>query len=444
MFFAAAALLPFLVHASTPGPAADGRAWDGRTRTLHEWGTFVSVQGSDGIALDGLRHHDRDLPPFVHDLAKRGGILALQLKMETPVVYFYAPGTWRLDLDVRFPHGLVTQWWPTAQRVNEPCARGAEVLAEHCARVANLKDGFVSWGRHDDLVILPPDAEVELAPVAADDPWGFARAVASNPLRVARAVEEEGKPTRYELEHERLLFYRGLGDFALPLAVRVRTEERRVDERAGAVRRLGLDLTLARDSAALRGLFVIDVEGDLACFARLGDLAASRAEDLELALRPKADATAELAQAVAAELEHAGLFADEARAMARTWEHAWFGDEGLRVLYVLPSSLVERELPLTVSHGVHQAAGANAWDEAPPESIVRVFVARTEVLTPSKERVLRDTVKQRADGDAKAAEAIAAWGRFAEPWLARVRALEPDPTVRAAAEALLREARARP
>lgn len=444
MFVGFTLLLSFLSPSSTSSSPADGRVWDGKSRSIHEWGTFVSVQGSDGIALDGLRHHDRDLPPFVYDLAQRGGILALQLKMETPVVYFYAPGTWRLDLDVRFPHGLVTQWWPTAERVNEPCARGPEAIAEHCARAANLKDGFVSWGRHDDLVILPPGTEVELLPVADDDPWGFARAVAANPLRVACAVEAPGQPTRYALEHERLLFYRGLGDFALPLAVRVRSEERRVDERAGAVRRLGLDLALAPGSEALRGLFVIDVEGREAGFTRLGDLAASRAADVELALRPKADATAELVQAVAAELERAGLFGDEALAMARTWQHAWFGDEGLRVLYVLPETVVERELPLSVSHGVHQAVGATAWDEAPPESIVRVFVARTEVLTPSFERVLRDTVKQRADGDAKAADAIAAWGRFAEPWLERVRVLESDPALRSAAEALLREVRARP
>lgn len=415
------------------------RAWDGRTRAIHEWGTFTSVQGSNGVALDGLAHHDRDLPPFVHDLAKRGGIVALNLKMETPVLYFHAPGTWRLDLDVRFPRGLVTQWWPTACAVNEPCPRERAAVDALCARSSALKDGFVTWGRKNDLVVLPRDAEAELAPLGADDPFGFARDVDANPLRVAKLVEEEGRPARHELEHERFLFYRGLGDFALPLAVRVRTEEHRVDERAGATAAYGLRLELTPGSDPLRALFVIDVEGERAGFAFLGDVVASRDADVELALRPRATVTAELEARVAAELARTGLFDDEARAMARTWAHGWFGDEGLRVLYVLPDAVVARELPLTVAHAVLQREGTNDWIDAAPESIVRTFVARTEVLTPSRERALKDTFERRTRGEGRAEDDVASWGRFAVPWLARVAALEDDPALRAAALALRAE-----
>lgn len=32
---------------------------------VHEWGTFTSMQGSDGIALEGLQREEEGLPPFV-------------------------------------------------------------------------------------------------------------------------------------------------------------------------------------------------------------------------------------------------------------------------------------------------------------------------------------------------------------------------------------------
>ncbi|MEK7862968.1 MAG: hypothetical protein AAB295_06860, partial [Chloroflexota bacterium] len=36
---------------------------------VHEWGTFTSLQGSDGVDLEGLHHEEEGLPPFVHALA---------------------------------------------------------------------------------------------------------------------------------------------------------------------------------------------------------------------------------------------------------------------------------------------------------------------------------------------------------------------------------------
>ena len=32
----------------------EGASWDGKRRVAHEWGTFTSVQGSDGVTLGGL------------------------------------------------------------------------------------------------------------------------------------------------------------------------------------------------------------------------------------------------------------------------------------------------------------------------------------------------------------------------------------------------------
>ena len=65
--------------------------WDGERYVVHEWGTFTAVQGSDGGDLPGLLHDPFDLPEFVYDLTDELALTALTVKMETPVVYFYAP-----------------------------------------------------------------------------------------------------------------------------------------------------------------------------------------------------------------------------------------------------------------------------------------------------------------------------------------------------------------
>src|SRR3954452_11450597 len=33
---------------------------------VHEWGTFLQMNGSDGVSLDGMYHEEHALPSFVH------------------------------------------------------------------------------------------------------------------------------------------------------------------------------------------------------------------------------------------------------------------------------------------------------------------------------------------------------------------------------------------
>src|SRR5207244_2239666 len=37
---------------------------------VHEWGTFTSVQGADGVALEGLSREEESLPDFVYSRTK--------------------------------------------------------------------------------------------------------------------------------------------------------------------------------------------------------------------------------------------------------------------------------------------------------------------------------------------------------------------------------------
>src|SRR5215207_10116536 len=92
----------------------------------HEWGTFTSVQGADGIQLEWNPLITTDLPKFVYDrnrptanargkafrqYVSKSAFVALQ-RMETPVIYFYADEEVTVDVNVRFPQGMVTEWYP--------------------------------------------------------------------------------------------------------------------------------------------------------------------------------------------------------------------------------------------------------------------------------------------------------------------------------------------
>ena len=58
---------------------------------VHEWGTFLTMSGSDGISLDGMYHEEHALPSFVHARSRDQLRLPTSLmKGETPVIYFYA------------------------------------------------------------------------------------------------------------------------------------------------------------------------------------------------------------------------------------------------------------------------------------------------------------------------------------------------------------------
>src|SRR5262245_60864071 len=58
---------------------------------LHEWGTFTTLVGSDGVLLEGLTYDDHQLPSFVRQRAHSpAGFEGVRCKMETPVIYFYS------------------------------------------------------------------------------------------------------------------------------------------------------------------------------------------------------------------------------------------------------------------------------------------------------------------------------------------------------------------
>src|SRR5437762_4301434 len=78
---------------------------------VHEWGTFTSIAGKDGVALEWRPlNGSADLPKFVHTMDKAGlGLrhqtkadLTASVRMETPVLYFYPNQEMNISAEVGF------------------------------------------------------------------------------------------------------------------------------------------------------------------------------------------------------------------------------------------------------------------------------------------------------------------------------------------------------
>ena len=356
----------------------DPRALASHGLIAHEWGTFTSLAGEDGAALE-WRPLDgaSDLPGFVHKIGgAQNGIrhdyrdkrmLEAYIRMETPVIYFYADRETVVSAKVDFPNGKITEWYPQARLLNEG----------------------VDWGRFTVL----PRAQVELPTEPRDSHYYPARETDAAILRVCG---------NRDTQHEKFLFYRGVGNFMLPLTARLEdgrllikntgretiTQAIVFENRGGTVRYGAFDLR--------GGEAVIEL-------ATLGKTSATLERDLERLLIAEA------------------LYEKEARAMVKTWRDSWF-EEGLRVFYILPRKVTDAVLPVRI--------------EPQPDELVRVLVGRTELITPEMEQeVASSLVKLKGAFSPEAEEEVrrilAKYGRFAQPIVKRVlrqaggAALEP-------------------
>src|SRR5260370_3639128 len=167
-----------LVCCGAAAPAPEAPA--GQDLVVHEWGTFSTFSGSDGKNLK-FYPYDNDLPEFVHGYEGRyskAGPQGGTISLETPVLYFYTERPVTASVQVEFPKGTITEWYPHAVRTDKKLIwKGINVLA-------------------GEKVEAPSEAK-ESRDYAASE-------TEATPLRVP-FVEEEAKRT----EQERVLFYRG-------------------------------------------------------------------------------------------------------------------------------------------------------------------------------------------------------------------------------------------
>jgi hypothetical protein len=347
---------------------------------VHEWGTFTSFSGSDGVPV-GFRPDNNDLPGFVYrDPGEPGGKGARlarggTVSMETPVLYFYTNKALRASVRVDFPLGWITEWYPFAAAAPAPAEEDSKPRGQH-----------ICW----DVRLLPGEA-ARLPIEKQKANYYQARATDSVPLRAEMVAPPDQRDPVLRggtvVQQEKFLFYRGVGTFPPPVTVRA-LGQGKVRVTNGSGQRVG-------------GLVLVAVRAGTLGFKALGGLDAKAEVTAEL---PAADARpAALAEVMVRELTGAGLYEKEARAMVKTWESAWFGEEGTRLLYLVPRARTDELLPLTV--------------EPRPAEVVRVLVGRHDFLTPEQEASAERLVRkaQAAQAELQAAEQdLSRLGRFAE------------------------------
>ena len=337
--------------------------------TVHEWGTFTSVAGNQGESVSWAPlAATSDLPCFVHRLGK--GIVKFTpglVRMETPVVYFYAPAPTTASIRVDFPQGWITEWYPKATRVfpDNPGPYGTNAKGGAMYKPEN---GSIDW---TDLKVSP-GTNPQLP-------------TTNGPSRYFAARAAESAPVQSGDEDEKLLFYRGIANFKVPV-----------------------EAALKGDVVAIRNTGPVPISLAVLFENQHGRVRFRVANDVkDTAIFNGADSTTGV-EGVRGEmtraLERAGLYPKEAAAMVETWRDSWF-EKGMRVFYLVPRATVDELLPLKVSPA--------------PRELRRVFVGRVEMLSPWREQEIRTAMRT---GDT---HTLLTYGRFLSPFLEQMREKSP-------------------
>ncbi|MEM7396121.1 MAG: hypothetical protein AAF492_27625, partial [Verrucomicrobiota bacterium] len=317
----------------------------------HEWGTFTTVSRGNGIIMPWQSYEGAaDLPDFVHTMAPIHRIdktySMAMVRMETPVVYFYTQTPQTVAVRAKMPAGIMTEWYPQAMN--------------HLS--------FLDWPQ----VQLLPDEQVTVPTGEGDDHYTASRETDAVPVRV-----QIGDKT----EHEKLLFYRGVGMFQVPISVKLEDDKIRVEPKDNAQ----YDQVIVFDNRDGKPRFSVLEPGKHPAEVRRDSLANRGTPESELFSILTAN----------------GLYVKEAKAMLKTWRDSWY-EPGLRVFYVLPQQQMEEVLELTI---IPQ-----------PKELKRVIVGRYDVLTPEQVSELKESVLGAKEiNDELVKEAREEFGRFVEP-----------------------------
>jgi len=388
----------------------------------HEWGTFTSVQGGDGILLDWRPLETSRLPSFVYRWNKpglgrvstQGGgfgktVISTLQRMETPVIYFYSDLSRTVDVSVKFPQGFITEWYPQAAQIGPSIHLTPMPLTNVDGAAHNLatdpgsafvkdpKDSATAASRvrWSHLEILSANEGRDRMPSLPRDASGShyfsARETDANLLRLD-SIAGTNAP-----ELEKFIFYRGVGSFGTPLKVTAEGSDKITLENTG--------------TEALESLFILTVHEHQGRFIEISRIEGKQKGSVVLFSTRKDLSVEKLAKGLGEQMEKSltrqGLYPKEAAAMVKTWRDSWFEEDGVRVLYILPRAWTDKTLPLEINPA--------------PQELVRVMVGRAEVLTPAREEKLQEAITKATNGDLEAqhlAEAeLKKLGRFAEPAL---------------------------
>jgi hypothetical protein len=345
----------------------------------HEWGTFTSVSTADGKAqLWNPLSGPSELPSFVYRSSEvrqcfKGSRSDLALvRMETPVIYFYTDRDVRASVKVDFPRGCFSEWYPLARTERQT----------------------INW----DGFVVQPGAKERFPVDRSRSHYYPARETDAAPL----SLGDEQK-----VEQEKFLFYRGIGNFNLPLSVRLEGDQ-------AIIRNAGPD-------EIAKVILFENREG------RLGWRIHNSLKSEVAIAPPVLDKQVEsLLREFEKTLVEQGLYEKEAAAMVKTWRDSWF-EEGLRVFYILPRRVTDAILPITI--------------KPQPSELARVFVGRAEVITPEMEKEIRAAAQLFGENSPEARAAaiknVRRYGRFADPVLREAMKSAKDNASRVAIDELM-------
>jgi hypothetical protein len=361
--------------------AARPRATGTDAVTVHEWGTFTSVAGEDGSAVDwNVLGGKDDLPSFVNDRGFRGFKFRLSgtVRMETPVLYFYSDRELDAYVKVSFPKGLITEWYPKAEyQVDQQVGSDGRTYP----LPANL--GGI------DTSLMSLIGGIEWKNIAVEPGTAPDLPRESKPSRYYAARATDASPLEVDGQHEKFLFYRGVGRFAVPLSARV-DEDGKV-----ALENRGPEVPMA---------ILFENRGGHLGYHIAGAVSGQITLD-----PPSLDADfSPLAEQLEDSLVEQGLFRKEAQAMIETWRDSWF-EEGSRVIYIVPSATLNTVLPLQI--------------DPVPSQIARVFVGRIELITPETANLVKAAIA------ANDRCVLDRYGRFLGPILKHIVLEDPSSAV---------------
>jgi hypothetical protein len=331
----------FLLCASLAGNAQKANIDPGLI--AHEWGTFTSIAGETGQAVEWLPlNSPSDLPSFVEHFRGTGFKFGLggTVRMETPVLYFYSVHDTTVDVSVSFFHGLITEWYPPATHI-EPSA-----TLDNVVLFQQQSSGSISW----KSVNVQPSADLTFREEPQPSHYYAARNTNSSPLRLSA---QSGN------ENEKFLFYRGVSLAPAPLSAVVLAN--------------GQIEAMNQSAAEIPKLILFERRGENVGFREVNALREGAIFDPPV-LNASLDS---LLPDFEASLVSSGLYREEAHAMLESWKDSWF-EEGSRVIYIVPNSFVEKILPLSI--------------EPQPATVHRVFVGRMELLTPATQQAIETAV----------------------------------------------------
>lgn len=362
--------------------------------------------------------------------------------METPVTYFYSDRIRTVNVSVDFPEGLLTEFYPPVK----------EMLPAFDPKAAFNEGEPVGKSRLDwgQITVIPIDALVpgiadaqqrselsrsiadRVLPTAANDHhYAQARATDAALLHVRgsdRPTTDGSKCPEADFL-EKFLFYRGVGNFTLPVTATFDGEGQATFSNHGR--------------HTINSAILIEVHDEIIRAATIEEIAPGQSINLGTAatLSPQ-----RLQTIVEDALMREGLFPKEASSMVQTWKQSWFTEPGTRILYTVPEPTTDELLPLHI-------------DPQPSETL-RILIGRMELMTPEMEQrwlgVVRSSSQARAhfndqntdQGDQRrifpVPETIRQFGRLAEPALVRVAKIAADEEARVEAQRLLDQLRTEP